>query len=411
MFFFDKYKFLREFLETTDKEKLLVLKNAYSCYPESSLTKCYDLEEIVFNELNENEQGRVLSHIAKYGYTIPEERGLHVMTDIDDTLFSSRYGGSDVKFENKTFYPGLKSLYRDTLGVSFLTLLSARPKLLELPSRVTISQSLDIKVNMLSGDIHDLLGQRALVDESNDTVFHCHKTSLEDNFGVCGGGGGGGGARTYEWATPSKQKWPESVLDLQHELTLYRSVPTNFGTQKYPTTMNHISGVEMTEWYRNYRDMGVTKFQSIRRFVLLYPEYKIVFIGDSGQGDLICAYLLSLEMRCNPDFPLVCSYIHNILKESQFKQLEKDYWLTKPLRDYLMISESLEQELSKCGIYMFSNYVEVVKHTHDVLGLIEKKKVDDFVYLSCAEFDMDTQNYVYNGSNRLRKLLREDLKY
>ena len=400
MSLFPEHKFLRNILKTTDPQQLLKIKNSYSCNPVWSLTVCYDLEEIVFNRLNAGDRKKVLAHIAKYCYTPESSKTVHIMSDIDDTVFSSRLGGSDVKFKHQTVYPGLKHFYQETLQLSFLTLLSARPKFLEKPTRNKLQSLLAINLNMLSGNIEDLINTQASEDEVNDVVVHCNTVELcqepcekrqNESFGNYG--------VTY----------PTSVnLTPMYENKAYFT-PLSFGeSDVYPSTIDHISGAHIIDWYRQYRDMGVTKFKSIQRFVSLYPEYKIIFIGDSGQGDMICAYLLNQEKIYNSNFPVICSYIHNILKEREFWKLKNDFG-TRTMREYLMISEKLEADLAGHGIYMFQNYIEVALHMHS-LELLDKTKVKDFAAVTYNEFETETRYSVYQESSRLTTLLRDNLK-
>ena len=49
---------------------------------------------------------------------------------------------------------------------------------------------------------------------------------------------------------------------------------------------------------RNWELVGKTKVENIENYSVLYPEYQLVFFGDNGQGDLLCAELVSSSGTC-----------------------------------------------------------------------------------------------------------------
>lgn len=55
--------------------------------------------------------------------------------------------------------------------------------------------------------------------------------------------------------------------------------------------------------------MAANKMENIRHYRALFPEYDLVFIGDSGQGDLLVAEQLN---QCYPDVAR-CTLIHDVV--------------------------------------------------------------------------------------------------
>lgn len=351
MIHFDKSQFLETILNTTDKQELSHIKIDYCVKPRHSVGTCHDLEEIIYHELNDDEREKVLGHIHKIS-TTDKNHEIHIITDIDDTVFSSKLGGFDVKFNDHTVYPGVNSMYHQILCLPFLTALSARPEGMEQLSREHIQTLLKLDVNMLSGHVYDLC----------DT---------------------------------------DIINDVLSRVTIGL---TGYGNQ-YPTEIGHISGEKNTEWYDAYHKMGNTKFQSIMRFVKLFPEYKFIFIGDSGQGDLICAYLIQQERLKNPQFPVMCSLIHNILKIKDLEILNKHRYKLPNINNHLMISRPLTKQLEQMCIYMFNNYIDVariLKKYH----VITNEIFDKFAHDTINEFD---KCQVYDNMCILRDCLKNDL--
>jgi hypothetical protein len=357
---FDKDTFLQEILSETDPVRLLHIRKKYATRPYCPVESnswlgyalkrsstifgygyyCYSITNIIFDKLNESERTLVLEHIQDVCKDVPKT--WHVLTDIDDTIQSSSTGGTNVKYKVHTVYPGVVSFYDKIIktDTDFITLLSARPEVLAKGSRAEISKKTNKNVDMLTGQWFDMPGAVC------DTIKRkC--TSL----------------------TPSILHKVSEVIN------------------HYPKKITHISGSERTEWYDNYKKMGTTKFESILKYISIFPEFKFIFIGDSGQGDLICADKIS---RQGPTFPVKASFIHNILKAREISS-HYDINYNGPIDSMLMIGESLRKKLKKRNIYLFNNYIDLAGYT-SCLGLLNSEDLESVISETITDFNEDTFN-------------------
>ena len=360
---FDKKTFLDEILKETDPERLLRIRKKYATHPYCVVESdswlgyalkqssrifgyghyCYSITNIIFDKLDESERTQVLEHIQNVCKDVPKV--WHVLTDVDDTIQSSSTGGTNVKYKNHTVYPGVVSFYDKIIktDTDFITLLSARPEVLAKGSRKEISEKTHAPLDMLTGQWYDM-GPGVVCDTIK---------------------------RKCTYITPS-------VLHKACKLW-------NF----YPTRINHISGSERSEWYENYKKMGTTKFESILKYISIFPEFKFIFIGDSGQGDLICADKIS---RQGPAFPVKASFIHNILKSREISShydTEEPY--TGPIDSMLMIGESLRERLKKRHIYLFNNYIDLAGYT-SCLGLLSYRDLQTVISETITDFNEDADS-------------------
>ena len=84
------------------------------------------------------------------------------------------------------------------------------------------------------------------------------------------------------------------------------------------------------------------KYEKFKQYRQLFPEYKLLFIGDNGQGDLIAGHKMLAED------PTACVFIHNILKHKthfNFSDAREREETSKP--------NALER------LFFFKNYLEL----------------------------------------------------
>ena len=358
---FDKDTFLQEILNENDPVRLLHIRKKYATQPYCAIESsswldyalkqsisvvdgygyyCYSITNIIFDKLDESERKDVLDHIQKVCKRVPKK--WHILTDIDDTIKVSSTGGTNVKYKNHTVYPGVVSFYDKIIktDTDFVTLLSARPEILAKGSRKDISKELHQNVDMLTGKFIDMPG--AICDMV-------------------------------------KRKCVSITPSFAHEISKV--------IYNYPTKLTHISGSEPTEWYNNYKKMGTTKFESILKYISIFPEFKFIFIGDSGQGDLICANKINQQ---GSDFPVKASFIHNILKARELTtHYDRNY--DGPIDSMLMIGEPLRKKLKKKNIYLFNNYIDLAGYT-SCLGLLNSTDLERVISETITDFNEDTLN-------------------
>jgi hypothetical protein len=364
---FDKDVFMREILEADTQEKLFIVKQKYSICPYcKDLYGCFSITNIIFGNyydfyaiiasiLLPEERAEILAHIEKYSQKTGK---FHVLTDVDDTIMTSRLGGSNVKYsQDHTVYPGVESFYKNLVSTGFVTLLSARPDAISKNSRKTVSVAIgNIPVDMLTGNISDIVS-----------------------------------------------------LGYQEAISYYEE---DFS---YPNSLQHIDGTQPIGWYNKYVGMGTTKFESILKYVQIYPEFDFIFIGDSGQGDLICAYKIQEELKKNPKFPVKASFIHNIIKPKEFTKY-KLYSSTKfkssleSIDDLLMINnESFINKLKKKNIFMFNNYIDLAGYT-SCFKIIPDDKLKTIIDETLTDFTQNKKSLIYDQEPRYISYIENDLQ-
>jgi hypothetical protein len=310
---------MNELLAENDGKKLLELK-----------INNPDITNTIYS-LSDDNKNKVLEHIKNISEKTDR---IHILTDIDDTIYPSRYGGSDLSFKHHTVYPGVVSFYKYVVTTDFVTLLTARPKSIYRDTRETISKEIGQKVDILNGSFTDI------------------------NLGV--------------------------GVDFVKRL-LY---PIISSKSSYPSTIDHLNGVDPIKWYSNYKDIANTKFESIKKYSSIYPEFNFIFIGDSGQGDLICAYKLYEHKSNNPDFPISASFIHNIIKSKEAKY----YKCNEKLR--MIQDEEFIQSLNQKNIYLFNNYIDLAGKLYS-LNIITYKVLDKIINETLIDFKENKKSNVY----------------
>ena len=169
--------------------------------------------------------------------TKEKEKKWHIMTDIDDTLYpNTEHGtyiaGSDTSWEQKKPYPGIKEFYRlfheNTNCSDYTTILSATPGCLKTS-----------KLNDEKGLLHSILGE---------------------GYGFIQG-------------VESKGEILSHTSDI------------------ISNCIGHLCGIKKTSDKNQLSPLftlfGNTKFERFKQYSRLFPEYKIIFIGDNGQGDVL----------------------------------------------------------------------------------------------------------------------------
>jgi hypothetical protein len=267
-------------LDETDPLRLLNLKRSIDIYASCSLTQgCLDLTNFVYDYLSSEDRTRLLQHFHKY--QLPDSMAVtHILTDVDDTIYPSALGGSDLSFPDKTFYPGVVQLFHELSGSPYITLLSARPKLLEPQTRNKFS-NLCIPVNLLAG------GLKTLVREG----------------------------------LPSLYKLAQGQYDS----------------------------------LRDYQQFAREKIDNFKKYASVYPDYRFIFFGDIGQGDLLVAKSLAEEDS------VIVSMIHDVYRTNSEGELESLFWQRfLHEQDHLIINEAYDTG----KVQFFSNYADAAVMLH-----------------------------------------------
>jgi hypothetical protein len=196
-----------------------------------------DMEEYVFHDIDdEDSQGTIVDHL-KSACKSDDEVGTKVLTDVDDTLYANLM---DERYPKKTFYPGVLDLYEA---------LNREPHFpldLEPPckNRIPIT-TLSARPNPVAGTLEEG-SLESLVEHTKGRLC---PTGLSGKVvsSVIG---------TLE--TLGRKALPEFVEDFD----------------------------------RMEQEIGIVKFNNFKRYAKIYPEYRYVFFGDSGQADALTADLM-----------------------------------------------------------------------------------------------------------------------
>ncbi|KAL0490239.1 AKT1 [Acrasis kona] len=152
LFTVDYYKEACEvLLSIHDAEILTEVKKAIDCSGESLL-------DFIFDTLSSEYRIKLLSHIKAINNKYNSDYPPVLLTDVDDTLFASLI---DRSFGMHQPYPGVSHLYHyitTKKKISFVAVLSARPKLMRSKTRGQLENGAlkHTKFSVLDGEVIDL---------------------------------------------------------------------------------------------------------------------------------------------------------------------------------------------------------------------------------------------------------------
>jgi hypothetical protein len=127
------------------------------------------------------------------------------------------------------------------------------------------------------------------------------------------------------------------------------------------------------------------KFENFRRFSSLYPEYRYVFVGDSGQADALTAQLMLDAAAAEGASRVITTFIHDLrhpggearAASPTFRALPADLVVGRP-------------SPSGRGVIVFRNYVEaaLIAHLHSpTLGdLVTAEQLARITRVALVEF-------------------------
>jgi hypothetical protein len=302
-------------LETTTPQDIYDLKkklelefskdvNCTYCYLLTPVDYGCDLREIFYDRNNK------LIHGGQELLDIFNEKKLpdiwHIMTDIDDTLYpntehSTYIAGSDSSWKQKSPYPGIRTFYNNFYkklpnNSQYTTILSATPGCLK-----------NSKLQDKTGILHSIL-------------------------------------KTYGFI-----QGPESKLQVtSYSGDIITNCSSQYCGQKNVTTdVNNISDL--------FKLFGNTKFERFKQYLSIYPEYKILFFGDNGQGDVLAGkQMVEFNDQCNV-------FIHKVSEDGEtFKTVTEESQGIPRLNFFRNYYEA-SLKLKDLGIFD-NNDVSSVKH-------------------------------------------------
>jgi hypothetical protein len=103
------------------------------------------------------------------------------------------------------------------------------------------------------------------------------------------------------------------------------------------------------------------KFKNLGKFAEVYPEYRYVFVGDSGQADALTARLMLTERSREGSSRVVTTFIHDLRRSENDQRSTSPTFRSLPA-DLLVTKTSPTGR----GVIAFRNYIEaaLIAHTH-----------------------------------------------
>ena len=217
---------IAEFKKLLDVQFAKDVKCSYAYLVTPNNSGC-DLREIVFNiDGSTTKEGKKLLKMFD-SQSSPKQRKIHVLTDIDDTLYANTMhntyiSGRDTSWPQKIPYPGVAAFYAQLhklpVSTGYTTVLSATPGFLK-------------KGKLHSHELQSILG---------------------DKYGFIQG-------------------------------------------EERKRNIMAISGSIVNTWWKSgdnpgssfYAAIADTKFQRFVQYARIFPERKLIWIGDNGQGDAL----------------------------------------------------------------------------------------------------------------------------
>jgi len=154
-------------------------------------------------------------------------------------------------------------------------------------------------------------------------------------------------------------------------------------------------------------EIGRVKFKNFLRFSAVYPEYRYVFVGDSGQADALSAQLMVTTESTEETSRVVTTFIHDLRQfendaksaSSAFRGLRPDVFVNK-------------RSAAGRGVIVFRNYIDaaVVAYIHSATleHLISVEGLASITKSALRQFqEIDFQDKEASGK-RLREQYRQD---
>ena len=269
--------------------------------------------------------------------------GIKVLSDVDDTMYANLI---EKRYPKKTVYPGVLEFYDALKQEPFklkkipLTTLSARP---------------------------------------NSSGGHIEEGSVKKLMQIDGG--------KLCPSALSGELFSSAVGTIQ---TFYREHLTSFPWKELP--------------HGQEDKIGEVKFENFITFAKCYPEYRYVFVGDSGQADALTAQKMMTEASGDG---VIATFIHDLRQDktdeksvsSTFKALDKDIIVTR-------------ESKSGRGVIVFRNYIQAAaiayKHSSTIGGLITAKELAAITQAALNQFQLIKFNEQYPSRMILQEQYRTD---
>jgi hypothetical protein len=285
------------------------------------------------------------TRIIEYLRATPQQIGIKVLSDVDDTMYANLI---DERYPKKTLYPGVLEFYDSLKHEPF--------ELRAIP--VT---TLSARPNPIAGKLEE--------------------ASLEGLVKLSGG------------------KLCPSALSGALVSATAGTVETVLRAELDPLSDKIPHGQE--------EKIGEVKFENFSRFSEVYPEYRYVFVGDSGQADALTAQLMVTRTSPEGTSRVVTTFIHDL------RQADNDEHSVSPAFRNLSADIVIKKtSATGRGVIVFRNYIDaaIVAHMHSAtlenlvtaeeLAKITKTALDEFKAIGFQGKDA--------SGRRLRDQYRQD---
>jgi hypothetical protein len=147
-------------------------------------------------------------------------------------------------------------------------------------------------------------------------------------------------------------------------------------------------------------EIGEVKFRNFLKFSEVYPEYRYVFVGDSGQADALTAQRMVAKGLTGGTTRVVTTFIHYLTKvSSSFKKLPSELVVKKT-------------SASGRGVIVFRNYIDAaviaLMHSKTLENLITPDDLGKITKAALTQFNAITFPVHDAAAVRLRREYRQD---
>jgi hypothetical protein len=101
--------------------------------------------------------------------------------------------------------------------------------------------------------------------------------------------------------------------------------------------------------------IGRVKFENFANFAAVYPDYRYVFVGDSGQADALTAQLMLAANLSDAASRVITTFIHDLRAAPDDRRAMSNAFVHLPSQ--LMIDRNLHSGMGR-GVIVFRNYID-----------------------------------------------------
>lgn len=390
----------------------------------------HTMYKLIYNDLQGSIQREVLDHIRREGLEVmkalcesgslrPPAAVLKVLSDIDDTVFSS--GGSfpaglDVRYPRKCFYPGALAFY-SALDRCFAQKYSATLAKLNAKSEQTADGlmfcSKGTRATQASDESFQENGPKKDLRQAHSTF---HYTSI-------GSFGEGDGKNVlpisrnvveFLGGPLCHHQEGSNLIFLSARPESYKGLTESESYRKYfqpfvlrgdldtsPTMLlgsldsgpRALMKLLTHKWVQSddpnpktaadvlYQTIAAKKLSRFREYAAIYPEAAFVFVGDNGQGDALCAEILSsdsqLSQKSTESPKLIATFIHKVIPTIRTLSIlaRSDHYSKE---DLLSAWEERSIYFERTHVGMAVQATKIGLLDKEALDMVTKSAVSDF---------------------------------